>query len=69
MEDYIAEANSNEDVIDNVIAGTEETNPFVDDNSALNEQGYESVAQTEVQSETSQVDWENETMMKTLKDS
>ena len=60
MEDYIAEANSNEDVIDNVVAGTEETNPFVDDNSALNEQEYESVAQPEMQSETSQVDWENE---------
>ena len=34
MEDYLAEANSSEDVIDNVVAGTDEMNPFADDNSA-----------------------------------
>ena len=60
MEDYTAEANSSEDVVDNVVAGTEENNPFVDDNSAFTEQGYEGVAQPEMQSETLQVDWENE---------
>jgi hypothetical protein len=60
MEDYIAEANTSEDVIDNVVAGTEETNPFAEDNSAFTEQGYEGVPQPEMQSETSPVDWESE---------
>ena len=60
MEDYIAEANSSEDIVNDVASGTEENNPFVDDNSAFTEQGYEGVAQPEMQSETLQVDWENE---------
>ena len=60
MEDYIAEANASEGVVDDVVAGTEETNPFVEDNSAFTEEGYEGVPQPEMQSETSQVDWENE---------
>ena len=60
MEDYIAEANASEGVVDDVVAGTEETNPFAEDNSAFTEEGYEGVPQPEMQSETSQVDWENE---------
>ena len=60
MEDYIAEANASEGVIDDVVAGTEETNPFAEDNSAFTEEGYEGVPQPEMQSETSQVDWEIE---------
>ena len=60
MEDYIAEANASEGVVDDVVAGTEETNPFAEDNSAFTEEGYEGVPQPEMQSETSQVDWESE---------
>jgi len=60
MEDYIAEANSSEDVVDDVVTGTGETNPFAEDNSAFTEEGYEGVPQPEMQSETSQVDWEDE---------
>ena len=60
MEDYIAEANSSEDIIDNVVAGTEEINPFADDNSAFTESGYEGVTQPVSDSETSHVDWEDE---------
>jgi len=60
MEDYIAEANSSEDVVENVVAGTGETNPFTEDNSAQTEEVYEDVPQPEMQSETSPVDWEDE---------
>ena len=60
MEDYIAEANASQDVVEDVVAGTEETNPFAEDNSAFTEEGYEGVPQPEMQSETSQVDWEDE---------
>tara|TARA_Y100000593_G_scaffold61976_1_gene114817 strand:- start:60 stop:833 length:774 start_codon:yes stop_codon:yes gene_type:complete len=60
MEDYIAEANTSENVVEDVVTGTEETTPFVEDNSAFTEQGYEDVPQPEMQSETSPVDWENE---------
>tara|TARA_R110002073_G_scaffold154954_1_gene310223 strand:- start:170 stop:943 length:774 start_codon:yes stop_codon:yes gene_type:complete len=60
MEDYIAEANSSEGVIDDVVAGTDETNPFADDNSAFTESGYEGVTQPVSDSETSHVDWEDE---------
>ena len=60
MEDYLAEANSSEDVIDNVVAGTDETNPFADDNSAFTEDGYEGVPQPVSESETSHVEWEDE---------
>ena len=60
MEDYIAEANSSEDVIDDVVAGTEEINPFADDNSAFTEAGYDGVPQPVLDSETSHVDWEDE---------
>ena len=60
MEDYIAEANTSEDVVENVVAGTEEQSPFVDDNSAQFEQGYEDVVQSEEVPETSNVDWQGE---------
>lgn len=60
MEDYIAEANTSEDVVSDVVAGTEETNQFVDDNSAYDEREYENVAQPELETETSSVDWQNE---------
>jgi len=60
MEDYIAEANSDTDVIQDTMVGTEETNLFDDGNSAFTEQGYEGVAQSDGESETSHVDWENE---------
>ena len=60
MEDYIAEANTSEDVVSDVVAGTEETNPFVEDNSAFDEREYENVAQPELETETSSVDWQGE---------
>tara|TARA_B100001939_G_scaffold255242_1_gene222141 strand:+ start:2905 stop:3678 length:774 start_codon:yes stop_codon:yes gene_type:complete len=60
MEDYIAEANTSEDVVSDVVAGTEETNQFVDDNSAYDEREYENVAQPELETETSSVDWQGE---------
>ena len=60
MEDYIAEANTSENVIEDVVAGTEEQSPFVDDNSAQFEQGYEDVVQSEEVPETSNVDWQGE---------
>ncbi len=60
MEDYIAKANTSEGVVEDVVAGTEETNHFAEDNSAFTEEGYEGVPQPEMQSETSHVDWEAE---------
>ena len=60
MEDYIAAANTSENVIEDVVAGTEEQSQFVDDNSAQFEQGYEDVVQSEEVPETSNVDWQGE---------
>ena len=60
MEDYIAEANSDESVVTDTVVGTDGVNPFADDNSAYTEAGYEGVPQTVSESETLPVDWENE---------
>lgn len=60
MEDYIAEANSDESVITDALDGTEVENPFADDNSEYAQVGYEDVPEADVQSETSHVNWEDE---------
>ena len=60
MEDYIAEANSDESVVTDTVVGTDGVNPFADDNSAYTEDGYEGVPQTVSESEILPVDWENE---------
>jgi hypothetical protein len=60
MDDYIAEANTGEDFVEEVVSGTGEADTFVDDNGAQYAEGYENVPQTDFQPETSYVDWEDE---------
>tara|TARA_X000001388_G_scaffold45476_1_gene32330 strand:+ start:4037 stop:4807 length:771 start_codon:yes stop_codon:yes gene_type:complete len=61
MENYTteAEANSNETSVVDAVVGTEENNPFADDNS-VQSQGYNNIPEQSTESTTTHVDWENE---------
>ena len=61
MENYTteAEANSNDASVVDAVVGTEENNPFADDNSVQGQE-YNDIPEQSTESTTTHVDWENE---------
>ena len=61
MENYTteAEANSNDASVVDAVVGTEENNPFADDNSVQGQE-YNNIPEQSTESTTTHVDWENE---------